>query len=56
MTNFTFNSKTIATWDAETKEINVAGHGWLADAETKEEAAAIVKRYMKTRNHSGVAY
>lgn len=56
MTKFEFYGKTIATYDAETREINVAGHGWLCDADTVEEARAIVKRYMKTRLHSGAAY
>lgn len=56
MTNFNFYGKTIATYDAATGEINVAGHGWLCDAANVEEARAIVKRYMKTRLHSGVAY
>ena len=40
MTKFEFYGKTIATYDAD----------------TVEEAKAIVKRYMKTRLHSGVAY
>lgn len=56
MTKFKFNGKTIATYDAETREIHVAGHGWLCDADTAEQAKAIVTRYMKTRLHSGVAY
>lgn len=56
MTNFTLNGKTIATWDPLTLEINVTGHGWLCDANSEKEAKAIVKRYLQTRTHSGVAY
>lgn len=53
---FTLRGKVIATWSPLTNEVNVANHGWLCDAATADEARAIVKRYMQTRLHSGVAY
>lgn len=43
MTTFTVGGKAVATWDG--LDLEVVGYGWMAEASSKEEALAILRRH-----------